>query len=303
VDARGFLGTRAGASIALVVVMTIWGASVPITKAAIADLPPVLLAFLRFALAALVLWPAYRARRRAGAGAPTRAASLALGASGIALYYLGYNVGLQYTSASHAALLQSAVPAITAVLAFAWLRERISPLGAVGVALSVAGVLLIVSAQQADAHAPAPLFGNALVLAAVVSWSVYTILAKRVAMLDPMVVTVATALAGLVLLAPAVAVELALGARPRFTLAGLGAVAYLGLVSSALAYALYGAALRVLGAGQVATYVNLMPVVAVATAALFLGERLDVRTIVGGIVVLMGVALATLHRSGARTGA
>ena len=293
-DARGFLGTRAGASTALVVVMVIWGASVPITKAAIDDLPPVLLAFLRFALAALVLGPVYRARRRAGAQAPSRASSLALGATGIALYYLGYNVGLQYTSASHAALLQSAVPAITAVLAFVALRERISPLGAIGVASSIAGVLLIVSAQRADAHAPAPLLGNALVLAAVVSWSIYTILAKRVARLDPLVVTVATALAGLVLLAPAVAIEFALGARPRLTWAGFGAVVYLGLVSSALAYALYGAALRVLGAGQVATYVNLMPVVAVATAVAFLGERLDARTLIGGAIVLAGVALATV---------
>ncbi|HVF34550.1 MAG TPA: DMT family transporter [Candidatus Saccharimonadia bacterium] len=286
--------TRAGASLALVIVMVIWGASVPITKAAIDDVPPVLLAWLRFVLAAAILFPSFRARRRAGAAAPSLRDSALLGLTGIALYYLGYNIGLQYTSASHAALLQSAVPALTAVLAYFWLRERLSLAGIAGVVLSVIGVLLIVSGRTEGADAPAPLLGNSLVIAAIVSWSVYTIFAKRLAQLDPLVVTVATALAGVALLAPAVVVELALGARPRFTPAGLAAIAYLGVVGSALAYALYGASLRVLGAGQVATYVNLMPVVAIGASAAFLGERIDARTLIGGAIVLTGVALATL---------
>ncbi|HET9484599.1 MAG TPA: DMT family transporter [Xanthomonadales bacterium] len=294
------IDTRARASFALVVVMLIWGASVPITKAAIADIPPVLLAWLRFVVAAALLMPAFRAKRRAGAATPDVRNAVLLGLTGIALYYLGYNVGLRYTSASHAALLQSAVPAVTAVLAYFWLRERLSPAALLGVVLSIAGVLLIVSGRPQGGHAPAPLLGNALVLAAIVSWSVYTILAKRVAALDPLVVTVATSLAGVVLLAPAVGVELLLGPRPRFTWAGIGAIAHLGIVSSALAYALYGAALRVLGAGQVTTYVNLMPVVAVAVAAVFLGERIDARTLLGGAIVLGGVALATWPARGAR---
>src|SRR5687767_3740001 len=112
----GFLASRAGASFMLVVVMLVWGASVPVSKAAVAEVPPLLLAWLRFAIAALLLWPAYRARRRAGAAAVAVRASLGLGLTGIALYYLGYNVGLQYTSATHAALIMSATPAMTLVL-------------------------------------------------------------------------------------------------------------------------------------------------------------------------------------------
>ncbi len=291
-----FIETRAGASLALAVVMTIWGASVPITKAAIADLPPVLLAALRFALAAALLWPFYRAKRRAGAVAIAPSTAVLLGLTGVTLYYLGYNVGLLYTSASHAALLQSAVPAVTAVLAFFWLRERLSPAAIAGIVLSVGGVLLIVSGRPTGGHAPDPLLGNSLVISAIFCWAVYTILAKRVAGYDPLVVTVATSVAGLALLAPAVAVEYALGARPNFTSGGIVAVLYLGIVSSALAYALYGASLRALGASQVATWVNLMPVVAVASSAVFLGERIDARTLIGGAIVLAGVALATMTR-------
>lgn len=289
-----FLASRAGASLLLVIVMLVWGASVPVSKAAVAEVPPMLLAWLRFVIAAVLLWPAYRARRRAGAEAVGAKVAFGLGLTGIALYYLGYNVGLLYTSASHAALIQSATPAVTLVLAAAWLRERFAPGAIAGVVLSIAGVLLIVSGRTAGAHAPDPLLGNLLIVGAVGAWSVYTILAKRSAHLDPLVVTVATSLAGVVLLTPAIIVEFALGARPAMTTTGVAAVIYLGVVASALGYAMYGAALRTLGAAQAAVYINLLPVVAVASAALMLGERIDARTLAGGAAVLLGVALATM---------
>lgn len=291
---REFAASRAGASVMLVVVMTIWGASVPVSKAAVAEVPPLLLAWLRFALAALLLWPAYRARRRAGAETIGARPALGLGLTGIALYYLGYNVGLLYTSATHAALIQSATPALTLVLAAAWLRERVGPAAIAGVVLSIAGVLLIVQGRTAGAHAPDPWLGNLLIVGAVGAWAVYTILAKRSAQLDPLVVTVATSVAGVALLTPAVVVEYALGARASFTGTGVAAVVYLGVVASALGYALYGAALRVLGAAQAAAYINLLPVVAVVSAYVMLGERVDALTLAGGAAVLVGVAMATL---------
>jgi len=292
---RGFLATRAGASFMLVAVMVLWGASVPVSKAAVAEVPPLLLAWLRFALAALLLWPAHRARRRAGAVAIGVRPALGLGLTGIALYYLGYNVALLYTSATHAALIQSATPTLTLVLAAWWLREGITLPAVAGVALSIAGVLLIVSGRTAGAHAPAPVLGNTLIVGAVAAWSVYTILAKRSAHLDPLVVTVATSVAGVVLLTPAVAVEFALGARMDVSAGGVAAVVYLGVVASALGYAMYGAALRTLGAAQAAAYINLLPVVAVVSAYVMLGERLDLRTLAGGAAVLAGVALATMR--------
>lgn len=291
---RGFLASRAGASALLVLVMVVWGASVPVSKAAVAEVPPLLLAWLRFALAALLLWPAYRARRRAGAPAVARGTALGLGLTGIALYYLGYNVGLLYTSATHAALIQSATPAVTLVLAAAWLRERFTLAAVAGFALSIAGVLMIVSGRTAGAHAPDPLLGNALIVGAVFAWAVYTILAKRAAHLDPLVVTVATSVAGVVLLTPAILIEYALGARAAVTATGAAAVLYLGVIASALGYALYGAALRTLGAAQASAYINLLPVVAVASAYVMLGEKIDLRTLLGGLAVLAGVALATL---------
>jgi drug/metabolite transporter (DMT)-like permease len=288
------MASRTGASFMLVVVMVIWGASVPVSKAAVAEVPPLLLAWLRFAITALLLWPAYRSRRRAGASAIALRPALGLGLTGIALYYLGYNVGLMYTSATHAALIMSATPALTLVLAAVWLHERFTPVTIAGVVLSVAGVLLIVTGRTAGAHAPDPLLGNALIIAAVGAWAVYTILAKRSAHLDPLVVTVATSVAGVALLTPAVVVEFALGARMALTATGFAAVVYLGVVASALGYAMYSASLRVLGAAQASTYLNLLPVVGVASAMVMLGERIDTRTLVGGVAVLAGVALATM---------
>ena len=289
------IGTRGRAVAALVVTMVIWGGSIPVTKAAVADVPPVTLALLRFVLSSAILWPllALKSRDRKVDTVSWRDAFV-LGATGIALYYLGYNVGLLYTSASQAAVLQSAVPAITAVLAFFWLHERVSLHGAIGIALSIAGVLVILFTAEASTDAPRPWLGNGLVAGAIVAWAVYTIRAKAAAQLDPLAVTFRTGIAGGLLLVPFSIGEFALGMRVNLTPAGVASIVYLGAISSALAYLLYGAALRVLGAGQVATYLNLMPIVAVAAAALFLGERVGMWTLLGGAIVLTGITLTTL---------
>ena len=108
-----------------------------------------------------------------------------------------------------------------------------------------------------------------------------------------MVLTAWTAVAGTAFLAPAALVEYMLGARPTITLSGGLSVLYLGVISSAAAYLLYNRALRSLGASQVAAFLNLMPIVGVATAVLFLRERIVPAAILGGVLVLAGVWLAS----------
>ena len=98
-----------------------------------------------------------------------------MGASGVFLYYLAYNVALVHTSATQAAIIQSFIPIVTALLAFFFLREALSTVRVTGIAVSIGGIFLILAAGEAGAGAPNPLAGNLLVLASVVIWSAYTI--------------------------------------------------------------------------------------------------------------------------------
>lgn len=283
----------------LVAVMAIWGGSIPVSKLGVTQFPPLTLALLRFAIAAALLWPLWRVR-----GAVATVAwrdAFVLGLLGVALYYVGFYEGLRLTTATRAAVLQAAVPAVTAVLARVISGERQSRAVIAGIVLSIAGVLVVIGGGV-RAHVPASaLLGDLLVLASVFAWSLYTVVAKRHASVDAIELTTKTAIAGALLLLPAAAIEWLAGLRAAPTPGGWAALLYLGVVSSALAYAWYGRALRALGAAQVANYINLLPVVAVAAAAVLLGERPDRASLAGGVLVLAGVALGSRRATPAET--
>lgn len=283
----------------LVAVMAIWGGSIPVSKLGVTQFPPLTLALLRFAIAAALLWPLWRVR-----GAVATVAwrdAFVLGLLGVALYYVGFYEGLRLTTATRAAVLQAAVPAMTAVLARVISGERQSRAVIAGIVLSIVGVLVVIGGGV-RAHVPASaLLGDLLVLASVFAWSLYTVVAKRHASVDAIELTTKTAIAGAFLLLPAAAIEWLAGLRAAPTPGGWAALLYLGVVSSALAYAWYGRALRALGAAQVANYINLLPVVAVAAAAVLLGERPDRASLAGGVLVLAGVALGSRRATPAET--
>ena len=283
----------------LVAVMAIWGGSIPVSKLGVTQFPPLTLALLRFAIAAALLWPLWRVR-----GAVATVAwrdAFVLGLLGVALYYVGFYEGLRLTTATRAAVLQAAVPAVTAVLARVISGERQSRAVIAGIVLSIVGVLVVIGGGV-RAHVPASaLLGDLLVLASVFAWSLYTVVAKRHASVDAIELTTKTAIAGALLLLPAAAIEWLAGLRAAPTPGGWAALLYLGVVSSALAYAWYGRALRALGAAQVANYINLLPVVAVAAAAVLLGERPDRASLAGGVLVLAGVALGSRRATAAET--
>lgn len=285
--------SRLFAVLSLLLVMLIWGSTFVVTKSAIGEIPPFLLATLRYVVACAILVPV--AARTAGWGRVFRGGTLGtlavMGFAGVTVFYVGFNLALVYTTASAVALIQGATPAITALLAVPLLGERPRRTGLLGIAVSMLGVALIVLVGSGG-NAPNPLQGDALTLLAVVSWSLYTILAKRFDQVSPLVVTTAISLFGLVFLVPFAAYDLAVRPPAAVSLASGLAVLYLGACASALAYLFWNRALLVFKASQVANFINLVPLVGVASAAVFLGEPLLPLQLVGGALVLLGVWLS-----------
>lgn len=290
--------SRASAILSLLLVMLFWGSTFVVTKAAIAEIPPLLLATLRFVVASAILVPLAQARGGlALLPRPLPLGTLALmGLSGVTLFYVGFNLALANTTASAAALIQGATPAATAILAALFLGERLRRIQSVGIAVSILGVALIVLVGGGGA-APNPLLGDLLMLLAVVAWSVYTILGKRLARVDPLATTAYSSLLGTLFLLPFGAYDLAV--RPPRAIgldAGL-AVLYLGGAASALAFLLWNRALRRLSAGQVANFINLVPLIGVTMAALGPplgpGEAIAPIQLLGGALVLGGVWLSS----------
>jgi drug/metabolite transporter (DMT)-like permease len=285
--------------ILLLIAIVIWGAAYVVTKSGLSELPPMLFALLRYCVGSLLLVPLALARgglAKLPRPVPWKALVL-MALSGVALYYFLFNLALSYTTASQTALIQSSFPAIMAVMAVLWLHERLTRRRILGIALAVAGVVLIVARSEPDASARDPLVGNALAFASVLVWSTYTILAKRVANADAIAVTAIVSLLGTVMLIPAALVENGNVPMRSISIEGWMKIAYLGAFASAVSYLLYNRALRDIDASLAGTFINLSPVIGVMGGVVFLGESIGPVAILGGAMVLAGVWTSSV-RSG-----
>ena len=278
----------------LVLVMVVWGSTYVVTKAAVREIPPLTLAVLRYLIAAAVLVPIAMARGGLmSLPRPLPIAALAwMGLTGIAILTVGFNYGLLFGSATQGALIYALSPAAVAVAAHLWLGEKLSKRRIGGIALSVAGTVLVVAFGAMDRSAPRPLLGALCMLAGSLAWAYYTVVAKRLAGHDQVVVIAWVTAIGMAMLLPLAGLELVRGPLPRpGAEAWLGAL-FLGAVASALAYVVYSLVLRELDASLVGAYFTLDPLVGVVTAVLFLGEVLRGGQVAGTVIALVGMWLA-----------
>ena len=282
--------------IMLLVTMVIWGSTFVVTKGVNEQVQPFTLALVRVAIGAVVLLGCALIRQaRGGSHSPWSSLPwrtiISMGLIGVVLYYAVFNYSLVYTSASQGALVQSCIPAMTALVAVVWLRERASAMRWAGIALSMVGVLIVFSGADAESGSGS-LLGNVLMFISAVLWGIYTSMAKRVATYDPLQVTAGIICVGAVMLVPLAAFEVAAAGVPNVDLQAWLGMAYLGAGASGLAYMMYSAALRHVDASEAGVYTNLIPIVGVITG-MMLGEPLSARAIIGGGVVLVGVWLTS----------
>ncbi|MDP9368749.1 MAG: DMT family transporter [Chloroflexota bacterium] len=284
------LSPHALAVLALAAATALWGTSFVAAKALLVDLPPVTVAFLRFALAVAILVPVVWATGHR----PLRGMhSALLGLSGVTLFFLFQNAGLRHASAADATLiLGGGLPALTALFGAGFLAERPSRRQLAGLACSLGGVAAVALAGGVG-EAGASLRGDGLLALAAASGAVYTVLGRKLFGGPELL----AALAGstgyrLLFLAPGVAVELATVGATWPGARGLLLLLYLGGACSALAFALWAYGLRHLTVTQVAVVSNVELPIGVAAAALLLGEGLGRGQLVGGVLVLLGAWLA-----------
>lgn len=280
--------------------VTLWGPSFAATKVALRDLPPLTIAFLRFLVASGVLFVLWRRSPQAAhLDGATHRRLFAGGLLGIAGYFILENLGVQRTTAGDAALLMAAIPVIALLAEALWLRQPVSLKRGAGIAVSFAGVFLLIGRARA-AGGGNRLAGDLLVLAAAFLWAAYSLHGKSVTHVPKLTVVTYEAIYGTLLLAPFALAE-ATHWRPVSPVSAL-AVAYLGVGCSALTYLLYNQALKTLAASQVTAFLNLVPVTGAAAAVLLLGEHLRPAQLLGGAVILAGVAISTAGRASPGSG-
>jgi drug/metabolite transporter (DMT)-like permease len=275
-------------------VMIVWGSTYVVTKAAVREIPPLTLAALRYLIAAVVLVPLVMAR--GGAMRLTRPLPFPrlawMAFTGIVVLTVGFNYGLIYGSASQGALIYALSPAAVAIGAVLWLKEALPRGRIAGVVLSVGGAALVVASGVPDRAAPQPFLGALCMLAGVIAWAYYTVIAKRSASADQLTIIAWISIIGTAMLLPLAAAELLQRPLLRPSLQAWLSMLFLGAVASAAAYVGYNWALRELDASLVGAYFTLEPIVGVVTAVVVFGEVLRTGQVVGGVIALIGMWLA-----------
>ena len=273
-----------------------FGLSFVVTKYALRGFEPQLIAFLRFALAGGLLWVVWRLRP--GRERATRAELkhlAALGFVSLTLYFTLEINGIARTSASEAAIIIAAIPIFVSALSAFVLGERSGRLQWTGIVVSFVGVVGLI--QLGGGAGGGSLEGNLLVLAAAFTAAVYNLMARRLLVTrSALYVTTFQNLFGALFILPLALLEMVFVGVRTPTVTAAGAVLYLTVLCSMLAYLLLNYAFRFLEASRVAVFVNLTPVVAVVAAYALLDERLTAAQGAAAVVVILGVWLTNSGR-------
>jgi drug/metabolite transporter (DMT)-like permease len=290
--------SRSRAYGALLLIAALWGSYPALAKLALHEIPPVMLTLIRCAIASVFL-----AVTLARAGAGTIREIPASGVAAFSVLALTGVVGsmqltylsLYYTTAGNVVILQVATPVMVALGARAYLGERMSRLRWLGVGVSAFGVLLVITrGRLASLRFDELRVGDFINIASMVCWTVYTVYGKRVLVTySPALATTAAYVLGTLVLVPIAVVSAPLFPAPRMGSAVAWLVILYQAVLGAVAHVWWYRAVDVVGPSLAAVFMNVQPVIGLALAALLLGEGIDVWHIVGGVLVLGGVALTT----------
>jgi drug/metabolite transporter (DMT)-like permease len=281
----------------LTLVPLFWAGNIVLGRYVAGSVPPVAIAWFRWTLAFLILLPiAWRALRedwpviRRNMGVLTL-----LSLSGITLYNTFFYWGLQFTPALNGLLMQSGAPLLIALWAFIISGERLRLGQALGIAVSLCGVLVIISRGDLNVLMHIRFEkGDLWLIAAMVLYTFYSaLLAKRPKMsrLGFLAFSIGW---GAALLTPAFIWERFVGAPLHFNALTLLSFAYVSIFASVLAYLFFNRGIELVGPNRAAPFFHLMPVFGSALAILLLGETPHLYHAAGYVLVLSGVAIATL---------
>jgi drug/metabolite transporter (DMT)-like permease len=273
----------------------IWGGMYVVSKVVMQVIPPFSLILMRLVLGVLTLAIIVIVRKswKVTAGKFRDIFGVGLVGYGVSL---GFQfVGTQLSTAANGSLVTSATPAFVLLFASLLLSEKISRRRLVALGIATAGVVAVIDPRNA-LLSPSFFLGNLCLVAAALTWALYSVLIRKVTReTDVLTTTLIAFLGGLPICLPLSGWEVATRGLGSISVGVVGGILFLGIISTALAMYLWNTAFAVLDAGVASLSFFAQPVVGTLLSVIFLNERISPLFVIGG--VLIGVALAIASKA------
>lgn len=281
----------------LVLATILWGGNFVIGRAITDSMPPFTLSLLRWCTAFIIFLPfAWSHLKKEHAQLKKNWHILILmSITGIAGFNSLLYLALHYTTSINASLVNTSTPIVIYILSFFILREQLNRNQMIGTVLSLAGLFFILSKGSLAVLVNFSFnFGDFIVLAAVVCWSIYSILIKRYTGILPGYSTFLVCIAvGILVLLPFAFYETFILKIPiLWSSSSVFTILYTGVFASIVAFISWNTAVVRVGANKAGIFLNLIPVFAVIFAVLFIGEKIMWYQLAGGLSVIAGVYLS-----------
>ena len=275
-------------------VMVVWGATPILTRIALDDMQPLVVATLRTIVAGVLAIPllAHAGQPFPRAGTTRRLLAVSA-AAGFVVFPVVYTVGQQRTSGLHGVMILAALPIFTGIYASLVARRRPRRAWFIGSAVALVGEAVLIGGRGSGGG-DATLVGDLIVLAAALAVSAGYVAG---ALLPPRGVSSAAAtywgvLLGAIVLAPLAAGIVAADGLPHADPASWGAVLFLAVVTSIVGYIGWYWALDRGGIQRIATLQFLQPLSGFALAVVVLGDHVTPAIALGGAAIICGVVIA-----------
>ena len=285
----------------LTLTVLFWSINWVIGRAIAGHVSPLALTFIRWVGAFAIMLPFAWTGIRAQWPAIRRHWKLIawLGFWGTGLHNAFAYAGLQYTTATNGVILNSACPIMIIVVGWLVYRDTISRAQALGVAISLIGVLVVLTRGDPRVLASLTLNkGDLIVFTGMIFWAAYTVfLRMKPADVGGLALLTCCSAVGIVLLLPLFVAEmLFFEGRIEVTAATLAAMVYVAVFPSFVGYVFWNRAVAEVGSNVAGIFMHLMPVFGSILAWLFLGERIELFHVVGIALILGGITLTSRGR-------
>lgn len=274
------------------ITIIIWGTTFISTKVLLQDFAPVEILFIRFFMGFLALILAFPHRLKTQ---PKQEIYFVFaGLCGVTLYFLLENIALTYSLASNVGVIISISPFFTALFAHFFLEsEKLKPTFFIGFLVAIAGIAII-SFHTNSVLKLNPL-GDILAILAAVVWAAYSVLTRKISAFEYNTIQTTRRIFfyGLLFMIPALflfdfSIDFSKVTQP----VNFMNLIYLGLGASAMCFATWNFAVKILGAVKTSVYIYMVPVITVVSSAVILNEKITWACMAGTILTLAGLAIS-----------